>query len=146
MSVFALQPTIAQLAAEQSCARLIAAFAFFVDHQRYDELVNLFTEDCVFDRDGVVLRGREELRTFMQERPKGSVSRHVCAPPVLEDVGANTIRGTTCLTYFISEPVDKGPARFKGIGVVAEYRDEFRHTYEGWRIASRCVVQVMRQG
>ena len=67
-------------------------------------LINLFTEDCVFDRPGALLNGRGELRAFMQRRPSRTVTRHTCTPPVLDQVTAQSADGITYLTFFEGEP------------------------------------------
>jgi hypothetical protein len=132
-----------ELATYQACARLTAAFAVYVDQHRYDDLISLFTEDCVFDRPGALLNGRGELRAFMERRPGGTVTRHTCAPPVLDQVTAQSANGVTYLTFFEGEPSGEGPATLKQIAI-AEYHDQFKRTSEGWRIARRRVVPTIR--
>ena len=132
-----------ELAIFQACARLTAAFAVYVDQRRYGDLVDLFTEDCVFDRPGALLNGRDELRAFMERRPDNTVTRHACTLPVLDQVTAQSANGVTYLTFFEGEPSANGQGNVKHIAI-AEYRDQFRHTSDGWRIARRHVVPIMR--
>lgn len=129
----------------QACAQLTASFAVLVDHQRYDELAALFTEDCAFERPGVNLHGREELRAFMAARPIDAISRHVCTMPLVEQIGPDAARGITYLVFYEGESAPSGPASLKGATAFAEYHDEFRRTAEGWRIARRQVRPVMIQ-
>lgn len=132
-----------EIATYQACARLTAAFAVYVDQRRYGDLVNLFTEDCVFDRPGALLKGRDEIHAFMARRPANTVTRHTCTPPVLDQITAQSANGITYLTFFEGEISAEGQGAIKHIAV-AEYRDQFKRTSEGWRIARRHVVPIMR--
>jgi hypothetical protein len=132
-----------EFATYQACARLTAAFAVYVDSRRYGDLVNLFTEDCVFDRPGALLNGRDELRAFMERRPSNTATRHTCTAPVLDQVTAQSANGVTYLTFFEGESSTEGQGDVKHIAI-AEYRDQFRLTSDGWRIARRHVVPIMR--
>lgn len=125
------------------CSGLTSAFAQLVDTGRYEELVELFTEDCEFDRPGAQLRGRAQLLGFMQGRPTDTASRHVCAGTVIESVTETTARGTTLLCYYHGEPGSEGPGKLMGLTAIAEYRDDFVRTASGWRIARRRVVPML---
>lgn len=131
------------LAVEQACAKLTSAFAFLVDHKRYQELCELFTPDCIFSRPGALLNGRAELLSFMEARPAAGISRHVCSLPFMESVTADQATGVTYLSFYEGQSSETGPARLNGITAIAEYHDEFRRTVEGWRIARRNVVPIM---
>ena len=132
-----------RLEVQQACAELVSAFAFLVDHQRYRELSELFTNDCVFSRPGVSLNGRQELLSFMQSRSATAVSRHFCSTPFMERVSTDEAAAVTYLSFYEGEPAETGVARVNGITAFAEYHDEFRRTPDGWRISHRKVVPVM---
>jgi SnoaL-like domain len=132
-----------RLVVRQACAELVGAFAFLVDHQRYDELCELFTRDCVFSRPGVLLNGRQELLSFMQARPATAVSRHFCSAPFMERVSADEAVAVSYLAFYEGEPAEAGPARVNEITAFAEYHDEFKRTPNGWRISQRKVVPIM---
>ena len=129
-----------------ACARLTAAFAVLVDQHRNEELGDLFTEDCSFDRPGVSLGSRAELVAFMSSRPRDQLVRHCCMPPLVEQIADDEAHGTTYLTFYQGEPRDEGPGALRGVTAMAEYRDVFRKTSAGWRIARRQVVPIMMPG
>jgi SnoaL-like domain len=81
--------------------------------------------------------------SFMRARPRNTVARHICSPLVMEEVGPDTARGASYLTFYEGEPLDGSPARLRGPTAVAEYHDEFRRTPQGWRISRRQVVPIM---
>jgi 3-phenylpropionate/cinnamic acid dioxygenase small subunit len=130
-------------AVRQACADLVGAFAFLVDHRRYDELCELFTSDCVFSRPGVLLNGRQELLSFMRTRPATAASRHFCSAPFMESVSSEEAVAVSYLAFYEGEAAESGPARVNGITAFAEYHDEFKRTRDGWRISQRKVVPVM---
>lgn len=126
-----------------ACARLTAAFAVLVDHHRYEELGELFTEDCAFERPGVSLASRADLVAFMNQRPRDQLTRHACTPPLVEDIGDGEASGICYLAFYQGERQEDGSAKLGGVAALAEYHDVFRRTAQGWRIAKRRVVPVM---
>ncbi|WP_336965210.1 nuclear transport factor 2 family protein [Sphingobium aquiterrae] len=129
-----------------ACARLTAAFAILVDAHRNDELGELFTQDCSFERPGVSLGSRAELVTFMSARPRDQLTRHCCTPPLIEQTGEDEAKGVTYLTFYQGEVREEGPGKLLGVTAFAEYHDLFRKTADGWRIAARRVVPIMMAG
>ena len=129
-----------------ACAQLTAAFAVLVDHHRYEELGELFTEDCRFERPGALLTGRAELVAFMDQRDRAQLTRHVCAPPLILTKSNDSTRGITYLTFYQGETKEVGPGKLVGAVAFAEYHDLFRKTHDGWRIAERRVVPIMMAG
>lgn len=128
------------------CARLTAAFAVLVDAHRNEELGDLFTEDCCFERPGVSLGSRAELVAFMSARPRDQLTRHCCMPPLIEESGEGEARGVTYLAFYQGEPREGAPGQLNGVTAFAEYHDVFRRTENGWRIAKRRVAPIMMAG
>jgi hypothetical protein len=126
-----------------ACSRLTAAFAVLVDAHRNEELGELFTEHCSFERPGVSLASRADVVTFMSARPRDALVRHCCLPPLIEQTGEGEAKGVTYLTFYQGEPQEVGPGKLGGVAAVAEYHDIFRKTPDGWRIAARRVVPIM---
>jgi hypothetical protein len=121
----------------------VRLFALYIDNQRYSELVQLFTEDCVFERPGVKVSGRDGLLKEMQDRPTPSITKHICGSPLFLAVTPLEASAVTEMTFYRGETAALGPPDFDGPAAIAEYYDRFRHTEDGWRIAQRNVVIVM---
>lgn len=136
-------PPVEAQAIEHACAQLVARFAFLVDHQRYDELKAVFTEDAEFVRPDRALRGQAEILAFMQARPPETLSRHLCGLPCFEAVTADCARATTGLAFYNGDRGGEGAATMAGPAAIADYVDTFVKTLSGWRIARREVVVVM---
>jgi hypothetical protein len=126
-----------------ACARLTAAFAVLVDHHRYEELGELFTEDCRFERPGATLSSRAELVAFMSQRDRAQLTRHLCQPPLIVETGPDEATGVTYLAFLQGEAQEGGVGKLTGVTAMAEYHDLFRKTPGGWRIAERRVVPMM---
>lgn len=126
-----------------ACARLTAAFTILVDHHRYDEMGELFTEDCAFERPGVSLTSRTDLVAFMNQRSRDQMTRHACTPPLVEEIAEGEARSICYLVFYQGERREDGSAKLGGVAALAEYHDVILRTARGWRIAKRQVVPIM---
>ncbi|AMK19580.1 MULTISPECIES: nuclear transport factor 2 family protein [Sphingobium] len=143
MSAVSLLSPAERQAIEAECNRLVVAYAVLVDRRRYDEMVALFTEDCLFERPGVEAKGSEALRAFLDSRPATIATRHLCSHPFFERVGADEATAITYVTIFHGEGSDEGPNEVPGVAGLAEFHDVFRLTPNGWRIAHRVAKPTM---
>jgi len=116
---------------EAACARLCNDFAYFVDHGDYEKLVGLFVETGSFERRGEVLSGRATILASMQARPGNVITRHACTNIRIDLQPDGSAHGTCTLILFHAV-AGTAPAT-----TVAEYRDVYVHTPDGWRIRSR---------
>ena len=128
---------------EAECSRLIASFAFLVDHRRYAELVALFSEDGSFERPGSRATGTAALRDLMNARPTTIVTRHVCAIPFFETVSAEQATAVTYVTVYHVEGADGRVSEISSPAAIAEFHDVFRRTQQGWRIHQRVAAPVL---
>jgi SnoaL-like domain len=128
---------------ESACTRLTRLFAFYVDRERYLELVELFTKDCTFERPGASVRGRPALLELMQKRPRTPITKHVCGTPLFFEMTAHDAAAVTEMTFYQGEPIEGSPPQYEAPAAIIEYHDRFRKTEDGWRIATRNVVVVM---
>lgn len=126
-------------AARTACERLSMDFMSFVDARRYDELATLFASDGVFSNPAGSARGHAELRAFMERRPAGIVTRHLCTTVRIEPPVNGLATGSTTAMMFRAEAgaapgaVPQAPS----VAAVVDYADSFVRTAEGWRFASR---------
>jgi len=132
-----------RVAIEHQCVQLNHAFAYYIDHGEFEDLIALFTEDGVFDRAGLVHRGHAELREGMSQRPP-ITTRHLLTNFYFDSVGPDAVTGTVyAMTYhahgqLAGEPLVYGTAN----GRLLDMRDEYRRTPDGWRFASRIATPV----
>lgn len=126
-------------AAELACSRLVNEYCYAVDDCDVDGFVRVFTEDCIWQREGQLsLSGRDQLRAFFVSRPENVVTMHVCSNLLVNVISTQRAEGRLYLTVFRSDrgadPQHLPPAL---PDVVAECFDDYQWTAEGWRIARR---------
>lgn len=129
--------------AEDACAALVEAFAYYVDRHENHFVLDLFATDAQFHRPDASLIGRDAIGSFLATRSKSTTTRHLCQRPFFLEVGAREARATTVFTFYSAPnegtdiPICEGP---RSIG---EYDDQFVLTDDGWKIAQRKVAVIM---
>jgi hypothetical protein len=120
---------LAELEARTAIQEIAARYADGCDHQEWDAVAGLFTEDGVFDATnvyGTEVEGRAALAKFMAELPR-AIAHHV----------------TSLYTVF---PAD-GQAQtrmkmlvlFPSLTASVDYQWDLERTGEGWRIARQAI-------
>ncbi len=125
---------------EQSCIALSHRFARYVDERRFADFAALFTEDGVFDRRGEALAGRDAILASMAGRPASLLVRHHVTTVSVDVVDEETATGLCYFAFYQCSDWDGETAEklaLAGPAIVGEYRDRYRRTAEGWRIAHR---------
>lgn len=129
------QVALQRLLDKDSIVDLVHRYSYCVDHQLYDEIADLFTEDCVVDYGpevGDPVRPRSAFRS-MFGNPGGGYKRtsHQNANVLVtfETDDRATVRASV---YAWHETADGDHPRLWGY-----YHDSVVRTPEGWRIASR---------
>ena len=116
---------------ESAIRRLLADYCHLLDDGRFDEWIALFDEDIVFVVMGNRLRGRDEVRSFIEPtQQEGDRGRHMLSEPVVE-VDDDTARAATDYTFI---------SRANTILSTGRYLDAMRRTPDGWCFASREIV------
>lgn len=131
-------------AIEFACARVSMAMAMAADRHDGDAYAGFYTADGEFDRRGEVVKGRKAIADSIKEWPRDLVIRHFSGPIVIDVQDKDHASGVTYFTVFRHQgPLNaKGVAPLSDMNMLAEYRDRFVHTAEGWRIAYRKTVPV----
>jgi hypothetical protein len=132
---------------EAACARLCVDFANHLDARRYEQVLDLFTEDAALDRMGNVSAGREDIARFLAARPADVTTRHVCSNiRVSFDAASEDEAGGVCYVLFFQGTGEAcaGAAQLSGPPSVVEYHDRFLRTAVGWRIRSRRIRMAIR--
>lgn len=125
---------------ERECERLVTRYCHLVDHGQAAQVAELFTEDGAWASPEATVTGREQIRASFQRRQDAAarMSRHVCGNLLIDVEDADHASGVVYLTLYRH---DGDPARrispSAAPSVVGEYRDRFRRTPDGWRIARR---------
>jgi len=130
-----------RLAAEQACISLITAYTHCADgFQERAAIVDLFTDDGIWESDEARLEGRDALLRFFGDAAAaaGRKSRHVSSNIAVQVTGEDSAEGLSYFTLYrhVGEKprvpdLDGQPV------IVGQYSDRFVRTHEGWRIAHR---------
>lgn len=136
-----LETGLRQLLDKDAIVDLVHRYSHCVDRQLHDELVELFTEDCVVDYgpgQGEPLRGRAALREAFRSgagmknfRPDFIATSHHNANVLVTFETADRARVVTSL--YAWHGIEKGP----GPEVWGCYHDLAVRTPGGWRLAER---------
>ncbi|NWG45981.1 MAG: nuclear transport factor 2 family protein [Alphaproteobacteria bacterium] len=134
------------LLAKEACETLVLTYASAWDHGDADAFANLFAPDgtLTFARP---IEGREAIRKTMEAGSARSTFRHVMSNIQITLEDADTARGVSyaiVLTGPRPEGEATGPVALEGLGTVGEYHDVFVRTDEGWKIAARRFVPILR--
>ncbi len=128
------------------CDQLFADYAINIDHLNPEGFASTFTEDGEFVRASGVVKGRENLQTYISEHGDQAhmIMFTTSDVSVLSDVEA------TGLAYAIIlngdrriQPGDK-PIQMNGITAASEYRANFKLTNEGWKISRMEITPKFR--
>jgi hypothetical protein len=134
---------LAQIRIRLALEDLNTAFTHFLDHDRVDELVDLFTEDAVYTHGERYSVGREAVRAVFLARAASGVRtvRHVSSGLRLKIESDSKATGTSvCLTFAYDGPPPVTPATPY---LVADFEDEYRRCADGcWRIAVRHIRRI----
>jgi ketosteroid isomerase-like protein len=131
---------LARLVAERACERLLIEYARRVDFGEAASLADLFVEDGIWEAEGLVLDGREAIRTHFLRRQGviRRVSRHLVTNVAVDVEDDGT--AAKSLSYFANLRVDRADGDLSlpvAIGLpkyTGEYHTTFRRDGEQWRM------------
>ncbi|HLS75444.1 MAG TPA: nuclear transport factor 2 family protein [Nocardia sp.] len=132
----ALEARLRLLEDEREIQRLVAAYGPLVDDGRAEEVAALWTEDGVYDVDGLFMSGRAEIAAMVRSAPHQNLIAHGCAHfqgpvHVTVDPGADT---ATAASYSLL--VLHRDGRFLVARATAHHW-RLTRTAEGWRVHRR---------
>ncbi|WP_433634933.1 nuclear transport factor 2 family protein [Nocardia sp. CA-120079] len=119
---------------------LIIEHSWLLDHGRWHDAVELYTDDARMEIGGNVLEGRSALLTWADRRAtdKGRRTHHQCTNVRLVPIAEGTVEGSVMLVLHVS--IDGAPATVEFVG---EYRDRYRRNPQGhWRFERRSVLSI----
>jgi hypothetical protein len=135
-----------RLLIERECERLVALYSHRIDLQRAEGLPDLFTDDALMMIGEESLKGGAELRERIAGLDANIAMRHVCTNVVIDVLSESEARGTAYLTAYVEPRTSEGPAPLPGPLMLGEYRDVYRKTPDGWRIAERRFSPSFQRG
>jgi 3-phenylpropionate/cinnamic acid dioxygenase small subunit len=133
--------------AEHDIRKLIARLAFEADEGELDDYLALFTEDAVWEMpanaaSGVpatYCAGQDEISTSVQQRraigvqgPGAGTMHHITTQQI--DVTGDDASGR--IYYQFVGMIDGKPT----VRTLGEYRDRYRRTEQGWKLAHRIIL------
>jgi hypothetical protein len=126
----------------QACADLITRYAYLNDERRFEELVDLFTDDGVLYRPSApdqAIAGRSALLAAFGKRPADAMTFHVTSDVLIELAGADRAHGRSRILLLTgTRPQDgSAPAGDAKAPIPGVFRDTFRRTDQGWKFAER---------
>ena len=127
-----------RLVHERVCESLIYQYVRMVDFGEASRLADLFTEDGVWEAEGLTLEGREMIRAHFAKREAvvRRVSRHYCTNVDIEVTSDTQAQGLSYFMNFrhdraegdLSLPVPISLPKYSG-----EYHCSFARTDSGWQ-------------
>lgn len=121
---------------------LNSAFAYHLDHNEIDALINLFAVDALYTHGERISRGRGEIEELFRNRAtKGPrTSRHMLSGLRLSIESATAAGGSSVCLSFAADGVPPLPAK---PFLVADFEDRYRRDGDGrWRFAERHIHRV----
>lgn len=135
---------------EWDCTQVVIQFYNNLDARRYDALVDLFTEDGTWVRQGEETTGHDAIMAAMVARPgaENQQIRHMATNIQVTIVDQNTARTQEYITIYrhdSEEPI-KGPAPMEGgPGIIFLYEDEMTRTAAGWKMTNKKGRPLLRR-
>ena len=121
---------------------LVTEYAWRLDHRRFDEVVELCTDDCDLKIRGVKVHGADGLRDWLDQRATSQsrrASQHQMSLLRLEPTDdADVVNGTAALVLHVAKSGTSGSY----VDLVGEYQDEYVRTGDGWRFRRRTLVTL----
>jgi hypothetical protein len=89
----------------ETLVQMTHRFYWCLDEFRYQDMIAMMREDCVWHRQGKVLSGREQVLEALNQRPATQRIRHVITNPFIADRQDNSVR---LIAYMIGYKADEG--------------------------------------
>jgi hypothetical protein len=132
-------------AAWRDCERLGSAFAYHLDQADFVALVQLFTEDGAFIRNGEPLAGRKAMLAAYAKRPQVTIM-HLLSNFHMTTFDGDRATASSYCSVVMAAGISDEPLRFDPAAAVRllEFKDEYVRTPEGWRISLRNARPVLQ--
>ncbi len=127
-----------QAAAKKACEELITKYTHIADFGPGASMPDIFTEDGVWTSGQETYEGQAQLLEFFGRDKGHAKSRHVSSNMLVTLTGDDEAEGLSYFTlYRYTEEKPRVPDLDDQPVILGEYRDLYRRTADGWRIARR---------
>lgn len=141
---------IDKLLIERECLKLMVDYNIYLDTPDIEKFLTLWTDDCVFrsvvPAPGFEMNGHKGIRVLVDRLiiQSDRIRRHLLSNAKITVHGPDAAEGF-CIGLAIQGLRGDGslPAQLVGISLVGEYRDQYRRTSDGWKIARRELTRVI---
>ena len=124
--------------ARRACEELIVRYTHIADFGPRETMVELFTDDAIWTSNEATYDGRDEIDAFFSGHRPPTKSRHVSSNMLVTLTGPDTAEGFSYFTLYRHTGEKPRVPDLDGQPlIVGEYRDQFRLTDGGWKIARR---------
>jgi SnoaL-like domain len=127
-------------AIEWDCTRLINLYVMLNDAHRWEELVDLYTQDGIMTRPAapdIVIEGRNAMLSALLSRPPRA-SQHICTNIIVDVIADNEARATSTILLFTGTSTGDGlPLLDAGPPKIGSYRDHIVRVADRWRFKER---------
>jgi 3-phenylpropionate/cinnamic acid dioxygenase small subunit len=120
--------------------QLVTEYAYLLDHQRWQDVADLCTEDAVLfirGREIVGQAGLDEWAARRAERPNRR-TQHQMTLLRLEAISADEVQGTAALVLHVAKTGGGGTY----VDLIGEYRDEYVRAGGQWKFRRRRLVPL----
>lgn len=120
--------------------QLVNEYAWLLDHQRWDDIAGLCTDDAVLFIRGREIVGQNGLAAWADRRAERANRRtqHQMTLIRLEPQTPDEVHGTAALVLHVAKTGGGGTY----VDLVGEYEDEYVRTADGWKFRRRRLVQI----
>jgi hypothetical protein len=121
-----------------ACEQLCIAFSYHLDHDEFEEVVQLFAPDGVFVRNGERIVGQEAIRMTYADRVPATTMHIVSNFHLIESDGKRA--RSSVYNFVVGLPQKSSQVlRFDPQEAIRmlDFADEYVLTDKGWRFASR---------
>lgn len=119
---------------------LVIEYAWLLDHQRWDDVAGLCTDDVVLFIRGREIAGQQGLAEWAARRAERPNRRtqHQMTLLRIEAVSGDEIHGTAALVLHVAKTGGGGTY----VDLIGEYRDEYVRVDGGWKFRRRRLVAL----
>jgi ketosteroid isomerase-like protein len=131
---------VTRMMIENECRKLTVLYCRHLDRHDAEGFAGLYTEDAEYKPavEPVPIVGRPRILEWVRNYPRHRLGRHLATNQIVEVVDEDLATGSSYAIVFREPDPERGviSSRVTPRSMV-EYKDTYRRTADGWKIASR---------